>query len=147
MEKEKIVEEFLELEGIDEEIALKLINAGIKSISELELQDSFALSQKIGHPQKIIKKWIERAKDMKANQAFIKSEKVIHEIKDFLAIPYEQAKILRNVGVFSIEDLVNEDPLQLADDSGIASYFINRWIKKAQKHLAASKKALKNEQK
>ncbi len=146
LEKEKIIEEFLRLEGIDEEIALKLVNAGIKSISDLELQDAFALSKKIGHPQKIIDKWIETAKDIKRNQEFMKSEEKIHELKDFLEIPYEQAKILRNVGVFGIEDLANEDPLQLSDDSGIPLYHIERWIKKAIKELARSKKALKDKE-
>ena len=47
--------------------------------------------------------------------------------------------MLRNVGVFNIKDLVQEDPGQLADDSGISKNLINFWINKGKKHIKTNK--------
>ncbi|MHA1379237.1 MAG: helix-hairpin-helix domain-containing protein [Candidatus Helarchaeota archaeon] len=133
MDKEKNIEELLSVEGIDKKTALKLNYAGIRSISELELQDPQTLSKKIGYPETTIKKWLQSIAGLKKEQELRKNEAIILNLKEFLNISYEQAKILRNVGVFSIDDLINEDPDQLAEDAGISVKYIKFWISKAKK--------------
>ena len=135
MDKENLTKEFLSVEGIDKKIALKLINAGVKSISDLKLQNPQKLSKKIGYPQKTIIKWIASANDAIKNKELVESEEIILKLKTILKIPYREAKILRNVGIFSINDLANEEPIQLSEDSGIHLYYISQWIKKARQRI------------
>ena len=135
MDKENIIEEFLKIEGIDEKTARKLVYAGIKSISDLESEDPHGLSKKVGHPVNTVKKWIQRAADIKLDAKYRESEEQIQNLKAILNISYEQSKVLRNVGVFKVEDLVQEDPKQLAEDAGINENTIGYWIKKAKKYI------------
>ncbi len=135
LDKEELIEEFLKLEGIDGEIALKLYNAGIKSISDLKSSDPQNLSEKIGYPIKLVKSWINSIVKYEQQKKFEKSEEIIIKLKDSLNCSYEIAKTLRNVGILSLEDLTNEDPAQLADDAEIDLKYIKLWIKKAKKIL------------
>ena len=139
MEKEKIIKEFLKIDGIDIKTARKIFYAGVKSLSDLESEDPHNLSKKVGHPVNIIKKWIQKAADIKLDKKYQESEEEILNLKEILNSSYEQAKRLRNVGVFSIKDLVEEDPRQLADDSDISKNIIEFWIKKGKKYLKANK--------
>ncbi|MFX1449761.1 MAG: helix-hairpin-helix domain-containing protein [Promethearchaeota archaeon] len=147
MEKEKLIEEFSSIKGIDNEIALKLYNAGIKSIDDLETQDPQQLAEIIGFPAKTIEQWINAASDMIKKKEVEKSEEVILTLKDFLKCSYENAKHLRNMGVFSIEDLANEDPKQLADDTEINLRYIKLWINRAKKEIRDKKTFKKDENK
>ncbi|NVM01040.1 MAG: hypothetical protein HWN67_01775 [Candidatus Helarchaeota archaeon] len=146
MQKEELIKEFSSLKGIDREIALKLYNAGIKSISDLKILNPQKLSEKIGYPPKTIELWKNSAIDMIQQKKFEKSEEIIFTLKDFLKCSYEVANTLRNVGIFSIEDLANEDPAQLADDADINLRYIKLWIKKAKKSIKSKKvtKQVKN---
>jgi len=136
---EKIKDDILSIDGIDEKIAQKLKYAGIRSISDLELQDPHSLSNKIGYPVKSVSYWIQQAIDIKKYEEVKKSEEKILKLKEILNISYQEAKLLRNVGVFSIEDLINEEPILLAEDTKISVNYIKFWIKKAKKYFATKK--------
>ncbi|MFX0137838.1 MAG: hypothetical protein ACFFDN_29625, partial [Candidatus Hodarchaeota archaeon] len=60
-------------------------------------------------------------------------------LKDFLNCSYEIARALRDVGIFSIEDLAKEDPVHLADDADIRLKYVRSWIKKAKKSIKSKK--------
>lgn len=133
MDKENIIKELLSVQGIDRKIALKLLNAGIRTIIDLQSQNPQNLSEKIGFNLKTVENWIKSAVEIIKYRELTKNEESILRLSDFLKIPYEDAKVLRNVGVFNIEDLANEDPKQLSDDAGFDVDIVKLWIKKAKK--------------
>lgn len=139
MNKENLIEELVSIDGIDRKIALKLLTAGIRSISDLESQVPQKLAEKIGIQPKIVKKWVKSAIEIRKDKELVKNEELILLLKNFLNISYEDARILRNVGVFNIEDLANEDPILLSDDTEINVKSIRQWIKKAKNNLKNEK--------
>ncbi|MHC1592210.1 MAG: helix-hairpin-helix domain-containing protein [Candidatus Helarchaeales archaeon] len=134
--KEQIISELQQIKGVDKKIAIALYNANIRSLNQLEMVDVSKLSQVVGIDETTIRKWIKAVPDVLSKSEI---ENSIQILSEFLEIPEETAEKLRNVGVFSIKQLAEEDPQLLADDVQEPVKTVLKWIKKARSRTRQNK--------
>ena len=156
MDKDATIETLIQVKGIDRKAALKLYMAGIYSFEDLINCDYKDISTKIGVRIPEIQKWMDEAKITSKEVAKLKKEPSetesvdtdapIKKMSNFLGISFNDAKKLRNAGVFGLKDLAQENPKLLAEDSGFPLDKITTWVKKAQAKYQKTTKPPKKKQ-
>ncbi|MHA1309602.1 MAG: DUF4332 domain-containing protein [Candidatus Helarchaeota archaeon] len=131
MSEEKIVTELMKIKGISKKDAQRLIAAGIKSIKQLGQSIPDELSKSTSIEKKKLTTWIILAR-AKERKKFLEVDSSIAELSQLLEIKLEDARRLVSAGVMSINDLSEESPELLSEDTGIEIILIREWIKRAK---------------
>lgn len=136
-EKERILKEFQRIKGIDKKTSIALYNAGIRSLGQLEKAKAKNLSKLIGIDENLIKNWIQSVPALLSTSEVENSVEILSSL---LNISQKVAEKLRNVGVFSVKHLADEDANLLADDLDEPVKTVTEWIKRAKTEMKSKEK-------
>ena len=131
MAEDKVINELTKIKGLSKKNAVKLYRAGIRSIKNLGNSNPDELSKITGIAKKQLTTWIILARAQERKK-FIEVDAAAEELSQLLEIKIDDAKKLVSAGVMSVEDLAEESPDLLSEDTGIDVPTINAWIKKAK---------------
>jgi hypothetical protein len=131
MSEEKTISELMKIKGISKKDAQRLIEAGVKSIKKLGQSIPEELASATGLPKKKLTTWIILAR-ARERKKFLEVDSATAELSQLLEIKMDDAKRLVAAGVMSVNDLAEEAPDLLSEDTGIELILIKEWIKRAK---------------
>ncbi|MHA1271077.1 MAG: helix-hairpin-helix domain-containing protein [Candidatus Helarchaeota archaeon] len=131
MTDEKFIAELMKLKGLTKRDAQRLIEAGVKSLKKLGTSIPEELANNTGIPKKKLTTWIILAR-ARERKKFLEVDSATAELSQLLEIKMEYSKRLVAAGVMSINDLAEESPELLAEDTGLEVILIREWIKRAK---------------
>jgi hypothetical protein len=131
MSEDKVINELTKIKGLSKKQAVKLYRAGITSIKKLGSSNPDELSKITGIARKQLTTWVILARAQERKK-FIEVDAAAEELSQLIEIRLEDAKKLVSAGVMSIEDLADESPDLLAEDTGFPASTISSWIKKSK---------------
>ncbi|MHA1230981.1 MAG: helix-hairpin-helix domain-containing protein [Candidatus Helarchaeota archaeon] len=131
MSEDKFIAELMKLKGLTKRDAQRLIEAGIKGLKKLGQSIPDELANATGIPVKKLTTWIILAR-ARERKKFLETEAAVSELSQLLEIKIDDAKRLVAAGVMGINDLAEESPDLLAEDTGIEIILIKEWIKRAK---------------
>ena len=123
--------DLMRVKGINKKDAQRLYYAGIVGIKDLCNADADELASITGISKKKIIPWIIYARALEQKKLLeVDAAKI--EFKQILEINDNDVMSLITAGVMGINDLANENPEPLSEDTGIPIEIIKEWIRKAK---------------
>jgi len=131
MSEDKAINELMKIKGLNKKQAIRLYKAGINSIKKLGSSNPDELSKTSGIAKKQITTWIILARAQERKK-FVEVDTAAAELSQLIEIKIEDAKRLVSSGVMSVDDLAEESPDLLSEDTGLSPEIIKKWIQKAK---------------
>ena len=140
------VNELMQIKGINQAYAHKLVDFGILSIEDLSKEKAEILAKDLKISEKPLESWIDSARELTGKPILKKEkpkekvkeekpkEKVKEEkpkslsLKDIEGIGKGELKKLKDVGITKIEDLIEEDAIEIAPIIDVDQVTLQKWI-------------------